>query len=263
MTYLLKHKKIKVNDYKKVVKMAVFTIILSSVFYFWSGFFLPLFLKILVPVSTFSKKAGSNLEIALKLLEPKSTLISQNEILKRKLAMLEARIFDYEIIAGENVFLREKLEFLNHDFTIANLLLVPPQIPYDTILVDRGESNGVLAGAVVLIRDRAILGYVEESYDNFSRVRMYSSSGIKTSAILEKDGTIVELLGMGGGNFLLEAPLDFNIRKGDIFLMPGKNRLVVAIVGSVKKEKTSSFTKVLLKVPHKISGNSTLLVQVK
>ncbi len=267
MTYLLKRRTIyrenNLENYKKIGGVIAFAALLGSIFYFWSGLFSPWFVKILVPVSDFFSRAAHNIELGLQLLEPKSSLIRDNETLRKKTVELEAKVLDYYLLTDENTLLRENLNLASHDFALAAILLMPPKTPYDSLFIDRGKESGVFAGAQVLLRDRVALGYVEEVYQGLSKVRMFSSSGIKTSAILQRDGTAVELEGRGGGNFFLEAPLDFDVREGDIFFIPGSKRIVVAVADKVAREKTSSFIKILLRAPLPISGGSALLVEIK
>lgn len=263
MTYLLKHKEVKRNHYGKLAKTAAAAIALALIFYFWGGALAPFFIKTLSPIPIFFKKAATNLELATKLLEPEFSLVSKNQMLEKKISELEKKTFDYEIMKGENAWLKEKLGLTVPGFVTANILLAPPQTPYDSILIARGGKKGIFVGAKVFSSEKSVLGFVEEVYDSSGRVRMYSSAGLKTSAKLKKNGALVELLGMGGGNFFFEAPLGFDIEAGDIFLMPGAEESVLAIVGTVRRHETSSFVSVLLKAPVKISGHSTLLVQIK
>lgn len=263
MTYLLKYKPIKRNRYKKIVVVIFMTTILFFIFYFLSGSLTSPVSKIIIPISRISKSIKKNISLGLQLFEPKSSLISENKSLKENVAELKSKIFDSEMILNDNAVFREKLGFISVDYILANVLLMPPMMPFDTILIDKGAFDNVSVGATVLVSEKTALGYVEEVYKNSSRIRMYSSSEVKTSAVFLKDGTLVELMGLGGGNFLLETPIGFDIEEGDFFLIPGADRLVLARVGSVIRKESSTFTSVLLKIPVRVSANSTLKIQVR
>ena len=262
MTSLLKHKKVQHTVLKRMLSVSLFALPFAFLFYFWSGYFDSFFLKIAVPISTAISKSAKNLELALKLLEPEATLISQNEILRRRVIELESKTLDYEIISNENIELQRQLEFKSPDHKIANVLLAPPQTPFDTIVIDRGSADNIKAGDRVLSSERTVLGFIEKVFNRSSQVRMYSSSGIKTTAIFQKDGTIIDLLGVGGSNFIFEAPIGFDVVQGDIFTLPGSKKLVVAVVGRVEQKETSSFVKVFLKSPIEIRGNTILFVEI-
>ncbi|MEK9185205.1 MAG: hypothetical protein AAB863_00345, partial [Patescibacteria group bacterium] len=75
-------------------------------------------------------------------------------------------------------------------------------------------------------------------------------------------GTIIDLLGVGGSNFIFEAPIGFDVVQGDIFTLPGSEKLVVAVVGKIEQKETSSFVKVFLKSPIEIRGNTILFVEI-
>lgn len=266
MTYLLKRRETRINNgtkkYKTIIIIFCLAIILTPIFYFWSSVISPSLLRVLVPVSSTFRKTGSNLNLAFNIFKPKSSIIKENEILKNKIAELENKLFDYYIIKDENVTLRGEIGNLDNRFTLAKVLLMPPQLPYDSLLIDKGQDSGVFVGAKVFVSERSAVGYVEEVSRRSSKVRMFTSAGIKTSAILEKDGTQVELEGRGGGNFFLEAPLGFDIDEGDSFLLPGSEKVIIAITGAVREQNSSSFKSVLLRMPIKINGSLPLLVEV-
>jgi cell shape-determining protein MreC len=248
---------------KKVIALMLLAGLLLMIFNFWPKVFAAPLLKIIMPLSQAAGRLAENINLALNLLEPELTLVSENHSLKKRNTELEAQLFDYNSILTENELLRERLDIAAGEYTIASVLMMPPQTPFDTLIIDRGAKSGVFEGAKVLMSNKAALGFVREVGEDFARVVMYSSSGIRTNAVLERDGTVVELEGRGGGNFFLEAPLGFDIIEDDTFLISGSERLIVAIASSIKREENSSFISVLLRAPLKLTGNSTLLVETK
>jgi cell shape-determining protein MreC len=263
MTYLLKHREPRNSKSKSALILFVFVALLAGIFYLWGSYFAPKFAGAFGGVSNFLSEAGSSIVRSLKFLEPELSLISQNDALKKRISDLEQQLFDYSIIQNENASLRENISLVSPNSKLASIILMPPQTPFDTIYIDRGERDGVYVGAQVLNSERSALGYIEEVYPTSAKVRMFSSPGIKTSAVFLRDGTMVEIEGRGGGSFLLEAPLGFEAVEGDIFLIPGSEDRVLAVARSIKKEETSSFVSIMLRVPLELSGNSVLLVEVR
>lgn len=241
----------------------VFTAILIFIYYSVGSHLSAFFIKTLVPIPTTMSKFFSNIVLGSKIFLPKAELLKENEVLKERLASFESISLGYSLLKEENSLLEEKLGILSPGTISASLLLSPPQMPFDTILVDQGKSSGVSVGSKVFLENVVALGFAEEVYDDLAKIRMYSSPGVRTSAIHQRDGALVELEGRGGENFFLEAPLGFPIEEGDVFLLPGSKLAALAIASKVKKEESSSFISILLQVPIGLSGSSLLTIENK
>lgn len=261
MTYLLKHKDRRSKSYKKISYIISFATILIVAFFVFNSFFSSLFTTVFTPISGILNKTGENISSGFKIFEPKSTLVAKIEELENKNRELESRLFDYEITLNENISLKEKALISPSSYITATPILMPPKTPFDTIIINKGSQDGISQGAIVLYSERVAIGYIEEVNMKSSIVKLYSSSGIKTNSVFLNDGTFVELEGRGGGNFIFEAPLGFEIKEGDIFVLPGDELRAIAEVGAVEREDSSTFITVLLKSPLPITGKSTLLIE--
>lgn len=248
------------RNHGKFFAITFLGIILLTTFYFWGNKLSPSFVK-LSQASSFVIKIGNSIKSGFAFLEPKSSLITENQSLKKRIGELQEKVFDYDVILSENIALYDSLNLKRENFIPANILIASPRIPGDRLIINRGEKDGVFIGAKAFLSERVVIGVVEEVYKTSSQIKMYSSAGTKTDAILERSGSIVTLEGGGSGNFILEVPLDFEISSGDLFFLPGALKAVVAQVGSVKKEITSSFAKVLLTTPLQVRGDSILRVE--
>lgn len=129
------------------------------------------------------------------------------------------------------------------------VLTYPPQSPYDLLIIDAGTRDGVSAGASVALPEGPELGVVEEVMENFSRVKLFSTSGEKVQAVLERTQTPVELLGTGGGNFKIVVPRDTAVEIGDRVLSARLDAALLAVVEEVSLEATDSFKEILAKSP--------------
>ncbi len=255
MTYTLKSK---FGDYdrkefgKKILIVLLFATV--SIFVFIGlGKILAGFLSdILAPVVKFRTEVYSSLGRGLNFFAPKATLIEENEKLKEELFALRAEL--------NNLSVNLEVESSNN-FITSFPLSFPPTMPYDTILINVGQKKSVREGAKVFLPSNIEIGVIESTFENNSRVRLFSSAGIKTEAILAATGAVIELVGQGGGNFKAELPLSFDVEEGDVFILPGEERSVLAEVKSVKKDEASSFVYLLLALPVPINGNSILYVE--
>jgi cell shape-determining protein MreC len=135
---------------------------------------------------------------------------------------------------------------------IAGVLTHPPQTPYDVIIIDAGSNDAIEEGKAVYLPEGPSLGVVSEVSNSNSRVRLFSSSGEKTNAVLERHNVPVELEGLGAGNFRLMLPRDAEVEVGDRILSPDISSRLLAVVGDISRSPTDSFKEVRAKSPANI-----------
>jgi len=138
--------------------------------------------------------------------------------------------------------LGDSLEVLPGEYFV---LARPPQTPYDTLVID----GPVPIGEVVKMREGPLLGIVSDSFAKQAKVKLFSSPGEETEAVLERTDTPVKLIGQGFGNFLIQVPREIEVVVGDKILSPDRNKNLLAVVGSVEVNATDAFKKVRAKSP--------------
>lgn len=136
--------------------------------------------------------------------------------------------------------------------TIAAVLTYPYQTFYDTIIIDAGSDDLVAVGSEVSLPEGPVLGTVSEVFSKTAKVKLFSSSGEKTTAVLERDNVPVVLIGVGGGNFKITLPRDMAVENGDRILSADTASRLLAVVGDVSSSPTDSFKEVLAKSPTNI-----------
>lgn len=134
----------------------------------------------------------------------------------------------------------------------ASVLTHPPQSPYDLLVIDAGERDAIAVGSKVFLPEGQELGVVTQVFPSFSRVKLLSTAGEKTPAVLERHEVSVELVGQGGGNFKVVVPRETEVEVGDRILSANLDSSLVAIVAEVNLEPTDSFKEVLAKSPANI-----------
>ena len=125
------------------------------------------------------------------------------------------------------------------------VLARPPRTPYDTLVIEGRVPIGAIVGMV----GGPLLGTVTDAFARESKVKLFSSSGEKTEAVLERADTPVELLGLGGGNFKIEVPREIAVEIGDRVISSGRSQNLLAVVGGVEVSPTDTFKKILAKSP--------------
>ncbi|PIZ85994.1 hypothetical protein CO033_01275 [Candidatus Nomurabacteria bacterium CG_4_9_14_0_2_um_filter_32_10] len=260
MSYLL-DKKIKRNKYFKYI---FFVVILFILIYFRSGIFNGFSYVshiIFRPVLILGNNIGYKLSNIGTYFYSKNSLVLENKDLKSKLSEQEARILNYNSILDENLKIKEILERKREEakMILASVLSKPNQSPYDTIIIDVGEKNGIISGQKVFALGNIPIGSIAEVYFNTSKVILYSSSGEKTEVIIGGKpastssslggDTFMQIVGRGGGNFEMILPRDFVLEKRTEIILPGITPYIVGIVETIISDPRDSFQKALLVSP--------------
>lgn len=246
---------------KKIILVLLLACAFGLIFYFGKyRLSLPI-INFFTPVIKTYDKVSSSVLLSLNIFKPKSNIVAENKVLKQRISELETEILNKEVLIGElSSSSQNSSEIVGT--RVSSPISFSPRTPYDTLIIDIGSEDGVVAGAKAFISDRIQIGVVETVYPNKSIVRLYSSSGIKTEAVLLRTGEVVELEGSGGGNFKLNLPTDFDIKEGDMFVSLGTHKSLLAETRSINEDENSSLVSVILALPIKINGNSKIYVEI-
>lgn len=134
----------------------------------------------------------------------------------------------------------------------ARVLSKPPFTPYDTFVVDGGSADGVQMGDLVYANDALVIGRITRVSAHTSYVTLFSSGDQTQEFVVGRTGISVAVTGMGGGNFALYVPKDFDIQVGDTLQEPSYGVGVVAEVYAVDQTMQNSFKRVYARVPKPI-----------
>lgn len=183
---------------------------------------------------------------SLEWFRSKEALIRNKASLEDKLASQEAELASLRDVKERELELLSMLGRPSSDRAVfAAVLVRPPETPYDIIVIDAGSNQGLEEGSPVSLPEGPLLGRVSEVQARTSKVRLYSSDGEKTNAVLERHGLPVTLMGQGGGNFKLVLPRDAEVEVGDRILSADVFAELIAVVGEVNMRPTDSFKEVL------------------
>ena len=155
----------------------------------------------------------------------RASLIEENALLRDRLRELSPRLVFLEELRRENESLKELLGRSSpKDVVAAGVLARPPVSPYDSLVIDAGERDGVREGARVYAFGDAALGKIASVRAGTALVSLYSSPGNSFEALLEtSDGEFASVFvrGEGGGNFSIVLPRDFPVSVGAAVRLPG------------------------------------------
>lgn len=242
---------------RKIIKIVILGCILVAIFLFFGKKLSGRALTIFAPALKLYDLTANSISGGLNILEPQYFLVDENNALKREVSDLQIK--NSELLSN-NVANDNKDTEPGRLSTLA--ISFPPQTPFDTIVIEKGAKDGLKEGDKIYLSRQILVGSVEIVYDSYARVRLLTSPGQKTEAVLSRTGDVVVLVGYGGGSFKLILPISFDVKEGDLIVLPGSAHTIVGQVKSIKRDETSSFLTLLISLPIKIDGNTTLYVQI-
>jgi cell shape-determining protein MreC len=197
------------------------------------------------------------------LVTTKSSVYNENLVLKEKNRELEGRMVEYGGLLAENANLKEMLGRIDpkDDFLLATILVKPNRTPYDTVIVDVGEGDGVIVGQEVFAKGDVPIGTISQVYAHTSIVKLYSTPGEVTQAQIEGSNASVELTGRGGGNFEMLVPTDLTVPEGTNVILPFIKMRVVATVVDIISAPQDPLRKVILRSPVNIQQERWLQIK--
>lgn len=184
------------------------------------------------------------------------SLLEENKRLKAELDSARANTMFYDAVALEH---KKILEAFGRTETLvpedrpnrmlATVLAKPPQSPYDTIVLDLGQKDGVVSGDTVYSFGNIIVGRITSVNTRTSSAALFSSAGTETPAVVERSDLAIVLTGRGGGSFEARVPQDADIVLGDVIVVPHITPAIIGRVVNVEATPSSSFKQISVQSP--------------
>lgn len=245
MNYLPKNRA-KSNRYKLAFFLLGVFAFGAVAFYFLNG----IIISAASPLWKVENRITKSFVAGAEIWRSRQFLASENIRLKERIFSLELELSARPYASGEEDVLLALLGRRTESRGIAATVLVrPPKTPYDIIIIDAGTNDGVVSDSEVALAEGPVLGTVSEVFRSSSKVKLFSSAGEKTSAVLERSGLVIILEGAGGGNFRVAVPRETPVEIGDRILSADISSRLLAVVGEIKIEPTDSFKQILARGP--------------
>lgn len=197
-----------------------------------------------------------------KFFSDKSKLMEENESLSAQIENLNLDLVDYDSIKNENNKLRMELGIKPAgNFISASAIAKPPQIPLDTLFLDKGAASGINKGDLVLAADRVLIGKITDVSKNSATAALDSFVGAASYGFVARTNEPLEVKGVGGGSMETKVPIDFDIVVGDEVMTPGSVNYLIAVVGVVEEDTSSGFKNVLMSLPADVSKVNIVFVE--
>ena len=197
--------------------------------------------------------SGALWRVAAPLMRATAIGESEQARLRSELEALSALAADRAVLYEENLYLKRLMgRETAVDTVLAAVVMRPPGSPYDTLVIDAGDTVGILPGSFVSAGGGSIIGTVSHVYANTSRVTLLSSPGEQHEMLLRREGEEVlpvTLVGQGSGAFVAEVPAGSGAQVGDAVIFSGLGSGLVATVSAVEVEDSRSFERLHLRLP--------------
>lgn len=194
-----------------------------------------LFYKLAGPVWQADNSASSASSDFFSYFRSKSTLNRENVLLNEQVSALRNKLVLLQESERQNEIMKELLGRGDgkNKIIFAAVLAAPPVSPYDILVIDAGSNQGLAAGNKVITSGGAVLGELENVYDNYSKVNLYSSPGKELSLLIGENRFAVEGRGVGGGAFEVILPKEEDVLVDDPVYLAGVEPLLVGKVDNI------------------------------
>lgn len=153
-------------------------------------------------------------------LRSEDALIDRIRVLEEELASRETDALARRTLTAENKAFRDMLGLGAEARIAAGVLARPAATPYDTLLINRGERDGIREGAAVYADDMIALGVVAAVYPESALVLLVSAPGVTSDVYVRGPDMFATAEGRGGGVLRVALPQGVPLAEGNLVLLP-------------------------------------------
>ncbi|MBN4065220.1 rod shape-determining protein MreC [Desulfocapsa sp. AH-315-G09] len=151
-------------------------------------------------------------------------LREENDQLRNELATYHMQLDEYRSAYSRNRFLEAELAFkkrVSFPSLMARVVGKDPSFWFQTLIVDRGENDGVVTGMVAR-NSRGVVGQVLQVSDNYSKILLANAPSSAIDAIVQKSRVRGILKGAGEQGYILQYVLkNGDVEEGDVVVTAG------------------------------------------
>lgn len=137
---------------------------------------------------------------------------------------------EVDYLRVENATLLNQLNSKDEERVIAGVIGRPSALPYDVIVIDQGEEDGIVKDAPVYADQYRAIGFIASVYKNSSVVVLLTTPGFTSTVFVYGPNIYTTAKGMGGGVIRIHVPQGIDIKNGDLVVIPA---LSSGVYGSI------------------------------
>lgn len=140
---------------------------------------------------------------------------------------------ELDYLRAENSSLRDVMGENTRDRIAAGVIGRPTALPYDILLIDKGESEGILKDAPVYATKDTVIGFVAAVYQNSSLVALLSTPSFTSTAYILGPNIYTTAVGIGGGVTRIHVPQGIELNVGDLVVLPSLSKGVYGRISAI------------------------------
>jgi hypothetical protein len=192
-------------------------------------------------------------------LSSKAALAEENRALRETVERLHVAALERDALAAERDALAAELRVPDRDpdAVVAAVLLRPPQVAFDTLVLAAGADDGLAAGDTVSAAGVPV-GVIVEAGATRSVASLFSAPGSRLAVSV--GGSSAEATGAGDGRFSVELPAPLAPATGTPVLSPSHGGAPMGFVAAVSPGEGESTVVAWVDLPVDLSGARYLSV---
>lgn len=226
------------NNTGSIKKLVIWLIVISALFFgarpivnsVASFVTTPLF-----SIRHYVESSGSALPVFIR---DREQLLLQIRSLEHKVLEREGAEATLAMVLEENESLRQLLGSSSSTRIAAGIIARPPHTPYDVVLIDKGQIDGIRSQTPVYYGENNLLGFVGKVFQEHALVTLISTPNIETSVYIYGPDIFVTAYGMGGGAIKLVVPQGVIVEEGNIVVAPSIEGGLIGTIERVESKPT-------------------------
>lgn len=215
-------------------------VLVLGIYFIFPSFFTQITLSVGKPIIK-SKDALASVLSKSEFFHSKEVLIDENTRLHKMNQDLADKLVTFDIVVSQNDELRTFLGVRSKlNGTVVPVTMHPTESPYDILVVALSQEGNVKVGDLITNGSIA-LGTITEIAGLNAKAMLYTSPGIITEGRIMKNGTPLQIKGVGGGNFVYSAPRELDIATGDLVTLSSNPDFALARVADIEETDSDSF----------------------
>ncbi len=184
----------------------------------------------------------------------RSTLDAEIRHLEEEVAAQSGDRATIARLVAENNELRSLMGSKTEERILSGVIARPPSVPYDLLVIDRGEEHGVQEGALVYHLNDHAIGLVSRVYRTSALVTLFTSAGTEFTVYLYGPDVYAYAYGEGGGVVRISLPQGIDVKEGDPVVLPSIHQGDVGVVDRVVSISTQPEQNAYLALPVSIQS---------
>ncbi|HOU45757.1 MAG TPA: rod shape-determining protein MreC [Candidatus Pacearchaeota archaeon] len=226
-----------------------------------------LYLTASIPLQQNFFKQGNAIYDFFDYFKNASNFQKENQDLKKKIFELESKNIELESLKKENQDLKQALNLeITEKYKLISTQIIKKEIDRDIILINKGETDGVLIGMTVITPENILVGKVIKVLKSTSQVQLLSDNGFAYNIKFQHQK--IDTLGKGAGNgkILLELlPKEELVDQEDNIISSNTGGIfpegfLIGKINKIEKKDVDPFQKIQITPFYKYKDNYNLFL---